>query len=113
MGRWNGCKLVNPLCPDDLCILPPHPQWPMHKLGTAGEPFVVSDVMFMHPEAQTAEDLVMAGWEAQERMDREEDDRMPRFTRRDMHEAFVAGGHFVARGGDRFNEWVEHHERKS
>ena len=24
--RWNGCLLVNPLCPDDLCWLPAGPK---------------------------------------------------------------------------------------
>lgn len=34
---WRGCNLVNPLCPDDLCVLPASHRGP-HQLMTDIEP---------------------------------------------------------------------------
>ena len=65
-GNWNGCLLVNPLCPDDLCWLPAESHQHMwHCLGT--DPwdyrFTVGDTaMYMSKTAVTQEDLIQEGW---------------------------------------------------
>lgn len=63
---WNGCPLVNPLCPDDLCWLPyAHPGFEIgvHFLGTSAEPTAWKDQMELHPRGPNAtqSDLIDLG----------------------------------------------------
>ena len=61
---WQGCQLVNPLCPDDLCLLPQDHEG-YHRLGTMAEPDEVSDIMFMAPprkRRRSASELYQLGW---------------------------------------------------
>lgn len=69
VDRWNGCTMVNPLCPDDLCILPyGHPGmaegW--HHLGTDVGPNQY-ELAELHPRGPNARprDLVELGWKRQ------------------------------------------------
>lgn len=48
MNDWQGCTLVNPLCPDDLCILPEGHEG-YHQLGTMVEPQPLSRFMVLAP----------------------------------------------------------------
>lgn len=64
--EWIGCKLVNPLCPDDLCTLRENHsgtkrRW--HRLQSDGinEGFVVSKAMFLSKISKTREDLIAEG----------------------------------------------------
>jgi len=68
--RWNGCLLVNPLCPDDLCWLPAEPGhnhiW--HCLGTM--PWdqritIGGSAFYMSKTAVTERDLIKEGAEKQ------------------------------------------------
>lgn len=48
--QWQGCTLVNPLCPDDLCDLPPHHEGTeegIHRLSTFIHPMEVASDMEM------------------------------------------------------------------
>jgi hypothetical protein len=70
--RWNGCLLVNPLCPDDLCWLPAEGQqhrW--HCLGTDrwDYRFTIGDTAFyLSRTSTTAAELIHEGWVTQLRM---------------------------------------------
>jgi hypothetical protein len=71
--RWNGCVLVNPLCPDDLCWLPAvnGKQHRLHCLGTDrwDERFTVGGTAFyMSKISTTQEDLITEGWQKQLQM---------------------------------------------
>lgn len=87
MSRNRNCTLVNPLCPDDLCVLPnghPGTKEGKHLLGTFPGSFpqnnvapspkdavVVSEYMWMAHRNTTDESLIHLGWETQERLIRE------------------------------------------
>jgi hypothetical protein len=65
--RWNGCLLVNPLCPDDLCWLPAvnGRQHREHCLGT--DPwdyrFTISGTAFYMSKTSTTQgELIHEGW---------------------------------------------------
>jgi hypothetical protein len=58
---WNGCTLINPLCPDDLCILPPHKG--NHCLMTMIESGLVSPLMHRVKGHRTYEELVQLGFQ--------------------------------------------------
>jgi hypothetical protein len=68
--KWNGCLLVNPLCPEDLCWLPAangH-QHMWHCLGT--DPWdhrftLGGTAFFMSKTATNTHDLWMEGFRAQ------------------------------------------------
>ena len=56
---WQGCPMVNPLCPDDLCILPPRHPKHMHQLTTMVAP---GDRSFpMMPHGTPAKELMARG----------------------------------------------------
>lgn len=70
------CQLVNPLCPDDLCLLP-YRHRGGHRLGTMSQDdrFVLSKehVLFMHVVKRgtvplTADELVCLGYDAQDKL---------------------------------------------
>lgn len=70
--RWNGCKLVNPLCPDDLCWLPVEEGKQYHLLHCLGtdrwcDRFTLSDrpAMYLSETAETQRDLIKEGAEKQ------------------------------------------------
>jgi len=79
--RWEGCQLVNPLCPDDLCILPKDhvgTKQGYHILGTTpwDDPLHVTkrSVMFLLQE-ETGDsrevdqnDLIRIGWTRQQEL---------------------------------------------
>ena len=69
-AKWNGCLLVNPLCPDDLCWLPADKEHPhkWHCLSTSRwcDRFTIGNTaFFMSKVAQDAYDLYIEGWQAQ------------------------------------------------
>lgn len=59
MDDWRGCTLVNPLCPDDLCVLPPHKGW--HCLSTMIEPGPVWSGMKRAAAGTSRENLIQLG----------------------------------------------------
>lgn len=65
-GHWNGCLLVNPLCPDDLCWLPATDHQHMwHCLGTDpwDHRFTLSGTAFYMSKTSTTEsELIREGW---------------------------------------------------
>lgn len=74
---WRGCWLVNPLCPDDLCVLPPGHRG-NHLLMTMAEPMPLNEEIFIYSRtARTETDLIREGWEAQRRTIAEEEARAP------------------------------------
>jgi hypothetical protein len=73
--HWNGCLLVNTLCPDDLCWLPLNEDGSQHKAHCLGSSpwderlhLHVRDVMFMSTESTTPEELIHEGWLVQIRI---------------------------------------------
>lgn len=61
------CRLVNPLCPDDLCTLPQNHAGSAegkHLLGTSAGMESVSHFMYLSHTAHTAEELINEGCEA-------------------------------------------------
>ena len=54
------CPLVNPLCPDDLCVLPGG-HLGEHQLETMVEPGPVSQIMFLMPQGTQRQTLIAAG----------------------------------------------------
>lgn len=63
--RWNGCRLVNPLCPDDLCWLPALGNHVWHCLGTDPWDYrftLPGTAFFMSKKSNTAEELIHEGW---------------------------------------------------
>lgn len=70
------CQLINPLCPDDLCILDHGHKGTkrgIHHLGTSSEPFKVGTLMRMsnHDKPFTDEELINLGQIEQRRLVRE------------------------------------------
>lgn len=64
------CQLINPLCPDDLCILP-HGHKGYHRLGTMSEPMKLDmrHTFKMHKGTSTNDDeLARLGWEHAQRL---------------------------------------------
>lgn len=67
----NRCRLVNPLCPEDLCELSENHPGSLagrHLLGTMSEPGVVSDLMYLSRSSHTTEELIAEGARAAEEM---------------------------------------------
>jgi hypothetical protein len=67
--RWRGCRMINILCPGDLCVLP-EGHWGddlgVHLLGTSVEPYQFNPAcMIMRRDLDTEEGLVHAGWQGQ------------------------------------------------
>jgi hypothetical protein len=69
---WPQCPMINPQCPDDLCILPAGHVGTAegyHVLGTtaysAAEKFPLE---WMRPEGTSIEDLYNEGWRIQEEL---------------------------------------------
>lgn len=71
---WNGCPMINPLCPDDLCWLPyAHPGFDkgVHFLGTDADAVKYDpEIMKLHPRGPNATevDLVELGHKRQREM---------------------------------------------
>lgn len=70
-----SCQLINPLCPDDLCVLPfGHKGW--HQLGTMSEPMKLSRLHRLAVPRQNGVpyqdfELIQMGWELQEQLIRQ------------------------------------------
>jgi hypothetical protein len=69
---WNGCLLVNPLCPDDLCWLPLNEDGSQHDLHCLGTMpwdqrlrLTGRDIMFMSTSSALPEQLYLEGWMVQ------------------------------------------------
>jgi hypothetical protein len=67
---WNGCLLVNPLCPDDLCWLPVvnGRQHQMHCLGTDSWDYrfsLAGSSFYMSKISTTKQGLITEGWQQQ------------------------------------------------
>lgn len=66
---WNGCLLVNPMCPDDLCWLPlnedgsQHTAHCLHTMPWNERLHLTKrDAMFMSESSHTPEHLYLEGW---------------------------------------------------
>jgi hypothetical protein len=79
--HWKGCQLVNPLCPDDLCVLPKNhvgTEQGYHILGTTAwdNPLHVTkrSVLFLLQEETgderevDREGLIRIGWTRQQEL---------------------------------------------
>lgn len=65
------CRLVNPLCPEELCTLPGNHSGTLagkHLLGTMSELGVVSELMYLSHSSYTAAQLIAEGAQAAEDM---------------------------------------------
>jgi hypothetical protein len=76
---WNGCLLVNPLCPNDLCWLPLNEDGSQHTALCLGSSrwderlhLTKNDIMFMSTSSILPEHLELEGWMVQLRMYPEE-----------------------------------------
>lgn len=70
--HWRGCQLVNPLCPDDLCVLPKDhvgTAQGYHILGTTAWDYPLKltkkSVIFFSEEELDQEGLIRLGWSTQ------------------------------------------------
>jgi len=71
MGEASRCRLVNPLCPEDLCWLPANHAGAaegVHHLGTMAAPAEVSEIMYLSHTEHTAGGLIDEGVEAADRL---------------------------------------------
>ena len=67
MARQRQCPLVNPACPDDLCVLPAaHAS--LHQLQTMVEPGEVWDGMFLMSGNPRIRTLIDAGYRASQKL---------------------------------------------
>jgi len=60
----HNCRLVNPLCPNDLCWLPANHAGSVggiHWLSTMAEPDEVSDIMYLSHYSHSRSDLMDEG----------------------------------------------------
>lgn len=74
---WEGCPLVNPLCPDDLCVLPlghVGTEQGYHLLGTDAydDPLKLTKRSVLYLEGPLPkEKLVKLGWKRQKELFRD------------------------------------------
>lgn len=66
-SKWQGCTLVNPLCPTDLCVLPKTHRG-LHKLHTSPAPEKLSKVLRRCNGITDPWELVELGWEKARKM---------------------------------------------
>lgn len=67
---WQGCMLVNPLCPDDLCLEPAGHSPGKHQLGTMRTDAWtrIRKPMYVSTTASTSRDLIEEGWDRQQQL---------------------------------------------